>query len=76
MIDEPCVFCAIVRGEAGSEPRVRRRRRSGVVFHVHLHVFPRFAGDSFRSDADWRIHERQELDETAAAVRHGLSSTP
>ncbi|MGF7233521.1 MAG: HIT family protein [Frankia sp.] len=45
------------------------------IFHVHLHVFPRFAGDSFRIDADWRIRERGELDETAAAVRHGLSIT-
>ncbi|MFE6176189.1 HIT family protein [Streptomyces sp. NPDC056464] len=23
------------------------------VFHVHLHVFPRFAGDGFRVDANW-----------------------
>lgn len=25
--------------------------------HVHLHVFPRYAGDSFRINADWRIRE-------------------
>jgi diadenosine tetraphosphate (Ap4A) HIT family hydrolase len=43
------------------------------IFHVHLHVFPRFAGDSFRIDADWRMRERGELDEAAAAVRRGLS---
>ena len=42
------------------------------VFHVHLHVFPRFAGDPFRIDADWRPHERGQLDETAAAVRGGV----
>ncbi|OHV39779.1 histidine triad (HIT) protein [Pseudofrankia sp. EUN1h] len=43
------------------------------IFHVHLHVFPRFAGDSFRIDADWRMRERGELDEAATAVRLGLS---
>lgn len=44
------------------------------VFHVHLHVFPRFAGDSFRLQADWRVHERRRLDETAAAVRTGMAA--
>jgi diadenosine tetraphosphate (Ap4A) HIT family hydrolase len=43
------------------------------VFHVHLHVFPRFADDGFRIDAHWRARDRHELDETAAAVRTGLS---
>ncbi|GAA2266709.1 HIT family protein [Kitasatospora cystarginea] len=43
------------------------------VFHVHLHVFPRFAGDDFRLDAEWRVREREELDTTATAVRKGLS---
>lgn len=40
------------------------------VFHTHLHVFPRFAGDSFRIDADWsNTPSRAELDEIAAQVR-------
>lgn len=42
------------------------------VFHVHLHVFPRFAGDTFRIDADWKTAPRAQLVETAAKVREGL----
>lgn len=43
------------------------------VFHVHLHVFPRFSGDTFRIDAEWRVRERGELDEAAAVVRDGVA---
>jgi histidine triad (HIT) family protein len=40
------------------------------VFHTHLHVFPRFAGDTFRIDANWSVTpSRAELDEIAAQVR-------
>ena len=40
------------------------------VFHTHLHVFPRFAVDTFRIDADWSITpSRAELDDIAAQVR-------
>ena len=42
------------------------------VFHTHLHVFPRFVGDTVRIDADWSITpSRAELDEIAAQVRLG-----
>ncbi|MFB6951166.1 HIT family protein [Streptomyces niveus] len=44
------------------------------IFHVHLHVFPRFKGDAFRIDANWRVHERRVLDEAALAVRGGLAA--
>lgn len=45
------------------------------VFHVHLHVFPRFAGDRFRIDADWSIHPpREELDRVAAQIRDAMTA--
>ncbi len=45
------------------------------VFHAHLHVFPRFAGDTFRIDADWSVApERSELDDIAAQVRAALDA--
>jgi len=41
------------------------------VFHVHVHVFPRFEGDGFglRLPADSEIRPRAELDATASALR-------
>lgn len=42
--------------------------------HVHLHVFPRTAGDGFRINADWRVRPRAELDDAAAKVRAGFSA--
>lgn len=40
------------------------------VFHLHMHVFPRFAGDSFRIDADWAYQaSRQALDAAASAIQ-------
>jgi histidine triad (HIT) family protein len=46
------------------------------VFHVHLHVLPRFQGDSFKIDADWSIQPcRTELDETAAQISRAYLQT-
>ncbi|WP_035858960.1 HIT family protein [Cryptosporangium arvum] len=42
------------------------------VFHVHLHVVPRFTGDTFRLSADWRVRDRDLLDSDAAAVRESF----
>src|SRR6266699_1012760 len=30
------------------------------VFHLHMHVFPRFEGDTFKIDADWSVHPPRE----------------
>jgi diadenosine tetraphosphate (Ap4A) HIT family hydrolase len=37
--------------------------------HTHLHVIPRFAGDGFVMNADWRVRSREELVEVAEQVR-------
>jgi diadenosine tetraphosphate (Ap4A) HIT family hydrolase len=42
------------------------------VFHVHLHMFPRYVGDLFRLGSGQRRASRRELDEIAARVRAAL----
>ncbi|HWQ13001.1 MAG TPA: HIT family protein [Roseiflexaceae bacterium] len=45
------------------------------VFHVHLHVFPRYAGDGFGlkfGEHYWRPPPRSELDAVAAQIRAAL----
>lgn len=42
------------------------------IFHFHLHVFPRYAGDGLIIDADWRERPRARLDAEAQAVRSAL----
>ena len=47
------------------------------VFHVHLHVFPRFRGDGFRWDRSKNyslLPKRAELDQTAAAIKSALDN--
>jgi histidine triad (HIT) family protein len=40
------------------------------VFHVHMHVFPRYRGDPFKLVADWDVHPpRDELDRVAGQIR-------
>jgi diadenosine tetraphosphate (Ap4A) HIT family hydrolase len=40
------------------------------IFHVHIHVFPRYVGDAFKLVADWSIHPaRAELDRVAEQIR-------
>jgi histidine triad (HIT) family protein len=42
------------------------------VFHVHLHVFPRYVGDSVRIHSGKRRASRRDLDEVAARIRAEL----
>lgn len=42
------------------------------VFHVHLHVLPRFAGDAVRFTWPRTRPTREELEEAAAAIRERL----
>ena len=45
------------------------------VFHLHMHVFPRFQGDQFKIEANWEIRpSRQELDDVAERIRHAAQS--
>jgi len=46
------------------------------VFHVHLHVIPRYAGDRFRLDSGQRRAARSDLDEVAERVRSACDDTP
>jgi diadenosine tetraphosphate (Ap4A) HIT family hydrolase len=41
------------------------------IFHVHMHVFPRYAGDDFglRLPPDYAVRPRSELDSAAATLR-------
>ena len=45
------------------------------VFHVHMHVFPRYKGDPFKLVADWSIKPpREELDQVAARIKAAYDS--
>ena len=46
------------------------------VFHVHLHVFPRFDGDSFTIDAQWQKADRADLDAVAGHISDAVSHQP
>ena len=45
------------------------------VFHVHLHVFPRYKGDPFKIDADWSgSTPREELDRVASQIKQAYDN--
>jgi histidine triad (HIT) family protein len=45
------------------------------IFHLHMHVFPRFKGDAFKIDADWSVRPAREgLDRIAASIRRAYEA--
>ncbi len=45
------------------------------IFHLHMHILPRFKGDPFKIDADWSVNPpREELDGIAAKIRSAYNS--
>jgi hypothetical protein len=51
------------------------RAASQEIFHVHLHVFPRYEGDPFGLVADWTIHPpREELDRVASEIQRAYDA--
>jgi histidine triad (HIT) family protein len=45
------------------------------VMHLHMHVFPRFKGDSFKLEADWAAKPpREQLDAIAASIHRAYES--
>ncbi|MGP4101728.1 HIT family protein [Nonomuraea sp. KM90] len=43
------------------------------VFHLHLHVVPRYPGDGVVVTADWKSRSRESLDRDAALIRRALA---
>ncbi|NUW45765.1 HIT family protein [Nonomuraea rhodomycinica] len=42
------------------------------VFHLHLHVVPRYPGDGVAITVDWKTRSRELLDHDAALIREAL----
>jgi diadenosine tetraphosphate (Ap4A) HIT family hydrolase len=50
--------------------------RADCIFCVHLHVLPRFQGDSIKIDADWSIQPCcTELNESAPQISRAYAQT-
>jgi len=45
------------------------------VFHFHLHVIPRYAGDGWTIEPESRERDRALLDSDARAIKDAIAST-
>ena len=45
------------------------------VMHCHLHVLPRFGGDTYHVSTSWSTPPRHELDAVAALIRAALADS-
>jgi len=45
------------------------------VFHFHLHVIPRYAGDGWTMEPETQERDRSLLDSDAQAIKHASAST-
>lgn len=67
-----------IRCEAVSLYLANGKEAGQEVFHTHLHLIPRYAGDGFGlrvSPGYGRIAGREELEEVAARIRRGLGGS-
>ncbi len=53
----------------------RPRSRGGPVFHFHLHVIPRYAGDGCTLEAESQKRERSLPDSDAQAIKNAIASS-
>lgn len=70
MRNETGIFCKIAAGARHGH----LLRDDAQIFHVHLHVFPRFRGDRLRIDADGSNPPSREAPEPAGHIRAAIAS--
>ncbi|MDO8145247.1 HIT family protein [Isoptericola sp. 178] len=83
-MENDCLFCRIVNGdleasvehhEAITDLPAQGRDAQQSVFHSHLHVIPRVAGDGVVVSAPDRVADRAALDTVAEALRARLAGS-
>ena len=62
----PAIDCVFSDTAAGRAEAIIVHRE---LFHMHLHLFPRFRGDGFELNAQWKMVDRADLDGIAALLR-------
>ncbi|MEV7098015.1 HIT family protein [Amycolatopsis sp. NPDC051045] len=75
---QECVFCAVARSRTGCEGinvlLCDGEAAFQTVFHFHLHVIPRYAGDGWTIQAVPPERERSLLDSDAQAIKDAIAS--